>query len=125
MALRVARGLFRLWVVASVLWVAGVGIETWRSWPVDSIALKTPLPPEYVIDIDPNEYLAFKRCTDTKSENECTAILKPSFDPSKVEVIVWDKMPAIQFGVMLALAPPILILAFGSALAWALRGFRP
>ena len=25
MALRVARGLFRLWLVSSVLWVAGVG----------------------------------------------------------------------------------------------------
>jgi hypothetical protein len=34
MALRVARGLFRLWLVVSVLWIAGVGVVTWRTFPV-------------------------------------------------------------------------------------------
>jgi len=29
MALRVARGLFRLWLVLSVLWIGGVGVVTW------------------------------------------------------------------------------------------------
>ena len=29
MALRVARGLFRLWLVLSVLWIGGVGVWTW------------------------------------------------------------------------------------------------
>lgn len=29
MALRVARGLFRLWLVLSVLWIGGVAVETW------------------------------------------------------------------------------------------------
>jgi hypothetical protein len=33
MALRVALGLFRLWVVASVLWVGGVGVVTWLAFP--------------------------------------------------------------------------------------------
>ena len=28
MSLRVARGLFRLWLVLSVLWIGGVGITT-------------------------------------------------------------------------------------------------
>ena len=35
MALRVARGLFRLWLVLSVLWIGGVGVVTWRHFPVD------------------------------------------------------------------------------------------
>jgi hypothetical protein len=29
MALRVGRGLFRLWLVLSVLWIGGVGVVTW------------------------------------------------------------------------------------------------
>jgi hypothetical protein len=33
MALRVARGLFRLWLVLSVLWIGGVGVVTWREYP--------------------------------------------------------------------------------------------
>jgi len=33
MALRVARGLFRLWLVLSVLWIGGVGYVTWQTVP--------------------------------------------------------------------------------------------
>jgi len=33
MALRVARGLFRLWLVLSALWIGGVGVVTWREYP--------------------------------------------------------------------------------------------
>jgi len=33
MALRVARGLFRLWLVLSVLWIGGVAILAWESFP--------------------------------------------------------------------------------------------
>jgi hypothetical protein len=35
MALRVARGLFRLWVVLSMLWIGGVGVVTWLTFPRD------------------------------------------------------------------------------------------
>jgi hypothetical protein len=35
MALRVARGLFRLWLVLSVLWIGGVAVETWWTFPVN------------------------------------------------------------------------------------------
>jgi hypothetical protein len=27
------RGLFRLWLVLSVLWIGGVSFETWRTFP--------------------------------------------------------------------------------------------
>ena len=33
MALRLARGLFRLWLVLSVLWIGGVGYVTWQTLP--------------------------------------------------------------------------------------------
>jgi hypothetical protein len=119
MTLRVARGLFRLWVVLSVLWIAGLAIETWRTFPVDDwinpstgtkrlltdeeVGLgRNPPPPGFVID-------------------------KPPFDPSKAYQVVLDKerRSAIQSAILLAFAPPALMLAFGSALVWAFRGFRP
>jgi hypothetical protein len=36
MALQVARGLFRLWLVLSVLWIGGVGVVQGRrfQWPL-------------------------------------------------------------------------------------------
>jgi hypothetical protein len=106
MALRITRGLFRLWVVLSVLWVGGVGVSTWRNlpstdlpdapWikqrtdaaPVDS----NPPPPDYVVD-------------------KPTA---PVFDPTKPYVELPDNA-AIEHGVALAFIPPILVLAIGSA----------
>jgi hypothetical protein len=35
MALRWSRGLFRFWLVASVLWIAAVGAVTWWRFPLD------------------------------------------------------------------------------------------
>ena len=33
--MRILRGLFRLWVVASVIWMLSVGVMTWLTWPVE------------------------------------------------------------------------------------------
>jgi hypothetical protein len=76
---------------------------------------------------DPNEYAAFKACMDAgKSKDQCAANLKPAFDPSKPYQIVRDgeRRTAGQFAAILALAPPIFILALGSALGWAFKGFN-
>jgi hypothetical protein len=96
MALRVGRGLFRLWLVLSVLWVAGVGYLTWKDYPDDRVRVceqgepaRGCLPPGFVIDRDP----------------------------------LWAD-PAFHRGILLALVPPAFVLALGSALGWALRGFR-
>jgi hypothetical protein len=35
MALRFACGLFRLWLILSVLWIGGVGYVTWQEFPED------------------------------------------------------------------------------------------
>jgi hypothetical protein len=50
MALRVARGLFRLWLVLSVLWIIGVAVVTWWTFPSDgsldwSMILSPETPP--------------------------------------------------------------------------------
>ena len=111
MALRVARGLFRLWLILSVLWIGGVGVVTWQHFPVDLLLTPGRVPSG---TFDPDAYLAQ---------------YAPDFDPSnpsKPVRLIKDKerREAIQFAVVLALLPPIFLLAFGSALVWAFRGFR-
>jgi hypothetical protein len=112
MALRFARGLFRLWLVLSVLWIGGVGVVTWRTLPDPRPPLESflehpernPPPPGYVIDppsssqFNPAEYLAFKAAAERRA--------------------------AIWHASLLAFLPPAFVLGLGSALVWAFKGFR-
>jgi hypothetical protein len=86
--LRIPRGLFRLWLVLSVLWIAGVGIYAWWSFP-------TEVPPW------------------------------AASSPSEVaSLLAEDRRSAIWEASLLAVLPPAFVLALGSALVWAFRGFR-
>jgi hypothetical protein len=88
MALRIARGLFRLWLVLTVLWIGGVGIYAWWSFPME-------VPP----------WAAF--------ESEVASF-----------VLAEDRRSAIWDASLRAFLPPAFVLALGSALMWAFRGFR-
>jgi hypothetical protein len=117
MALRVARGLFRLWLVLSVLWIGGVGIVTWWTFPVDELV--TPAPSSGVTTapapaFDPDKWL--------REHGEA----KPAFDPSKPYTVLRakERWEAVRFASVVALLPPIFLLALGTALVWAFRGFR-
>ena len=101
MALRVARGLFRLWLVLSVLWIAGVGVVTWGTFVY----------PEVVV-CEEVEAPAPGSCLPRSVVLE----LQPEWDK--------DRRAAFQFALLLALVPPAFLLALGSALVWAFRGFR-
>jgi hypothetical protein len=125
MALRVARGLFRLWLVLSVLWIGGVATMTWWTWPVD-ICVTPPGGPHAcdendVIGVGPNFDPPTKEANPPPSG---FVIDKPQFDPSKPYRLPHDEQrhAAIRFAGLLAFAPPVLVLALGSALVWAFRG---
>jgi hypothetical protein len=92
MALRVARGLFRLWVVLSAVWILFVITKTWFD-----VTHPTTL-------------------TDTE-----VGLTPGMFDDL---IIAARTNNALKFGAALALVPPLLVLAIGSALVWAFRGFR-
>jgi hypothetical protein len=100
-ALRVARGLFRLWLVLSVLWIGGVALATWRDPIYNEVAVceEVEAPP-------PGSCLP----------RSWVLKLQPFTDKTRREVV--------QFALVLALIPPVFVLALGSALAWAFRGFR-
>lgn len=79
MAVRIAHGLFRLWIVFSMLWIAGVAVETWSTFPVDKWVI--PSTANVAPGHRPTE------CTG-KSDDECFNILKrlgknpfDAFDP--------------------------------------------
>ena len=119
MALRVVRGLFRLWLVLSVLWIGGVGATTWWTLPLDLCAT----PPGGLHDCDANDVIA---AGPNVQLVEKEANSKPEFDPSKPYRIPFDDLrrTQIKFGVVSAVLPPIIVLAFGSASVWAFRGLR-
>jgi hypothetical protein len=102
MALRVARGLFRLWLVLVVLCIGGVGVVTWGTFPAE----------------DPvRASVTFRLTSDLKLGTA------RGLDGSKNS---WarNKRAAIQHSILLAFVPPAFVLALGSVLVWAFRGFR-
>jgi hypothetical protein len=56
MTLQVARGLFRLWLVLSVLWIGGVGVVTWPAFDPAKLAATKDAP--YTGYFDPDAFLA-------------------------------------------------------------------
>jgi len=123
MALRVGRGLFRLWIIVSILWIGGVVAMTWWTFPA---AVLTDA--EVGLNTRPAECVG-------KNDDECVAILtrlgKNPFDafdpppppPGQPEFVA-NRRSAVLFAGIMALVPPLVLLAFGGALGWAFRGFR-
>ncbi len=62
-AVRIARGLFRLWIIVSVLWIGGVAAVTWWTFPPAELTDE-----EVGLNTRPTE-------CNNKSNDECDAIL--------------------------------------------------
>jgi hypothetical protein len=175
MRINLRRGAFRLWVLASVLWCAGIifvtadtmnvaspfaaphmvhvkfsNTETWdypAEWGVERIgaALK-----KRVQELDQKEHAWIATVPESRKA-ECRAIpsATPSTDqPADCVRMAWDAVVDFESGAVpsgwenqvrdapmsmwqaiakllpLAGGPPILVLALGYALFWALAGFR-
>jgi hypothetical protein len=93
--IRFGRGLFRLWLVLSVLWIGGVSVLTWPAFDPAKLAATKEHP--YTGDFDPDAYLE-----------------------GRPQPMRWSAADAA----LLTLTPPVFVLALGSALVWAFRGFR-
>lgn len=93
--MRIARGFFRLWVVLSVLWVGTIGTITWQNL-LDSRQVKLVSSDDPPWDQPPPG--SVEKTTLTRSEN-------------------------IRHGAELAVLPPLIVLAIGTAFGWTFRGF--
>jgi len=110
MALRVARGLFRLWLILSVLWVAGVAFMAWEKFA----------------DIDRLETQAIGK-SDTsipRPRGPWDDYADPMAPPVVSKTAAEERRTAIWGdGIRIAFLPPVFVLALGAALVWAFRGF--
>jgi hypothetical protein len=97
---RVTRGLLRLWVVLSVLWIGAVAFVTWQDWRESHVSW--------------NAILQFDQTEQHK--------VSPKFDPAEYEA--FKARANIERGVEIALIPPIIVLAIGLLFVWVVRGFR-
>jgi hypothetical protein len=105
MNVRWGRGFFRIWLVLSVLWIAGaVWVET---RPLSPGLLPTPQA----------ECEAAEARSGVKTP-DCVAAMEFVFDAARRQ----QKTDAEKMAWVLV--PPVLLLLAGAAVAWAVRGFR-
>ncbi len=118
MALRLRRGLFRLWLVLSVAWIGVVTVIVWQNPPSTSEEIWAHVDPKGRPDFSvlPSE----RRYSDADAESK--------FDPSKpYDKFVGyraDWLGAVEIVAVAVFLPPIIVLICGSALFWAIKGFR-
>ncbi len=101
--MNIRQGMFRLWVALSIVWISGVAIATWRTFPVD-------MPP-----FDPDAFLEGKPQRATKPK---------ILTDEEFKVFGAPKAEIVKNAAALALIPPALSLVFGVAVGWVVRGFR-
>ena len=117
-----ARGFFRAWIVLSLVWVVLVGLFMAESFPTED-------KPWFGVEIygdwvSRQELLEAaskaKAAGDTEAEGRFIALA------NDVERRVGDaQRTAIWQWVMAATIPSLVVLALGTLIGWAARGFRP
>jgi hypothetical protein len=100
MALRIARGLFRLWLVLSVLWVGAVVAVVWQQEDLFDWVIGRECP------IDQNYKVV--------DESKCITH----------NVLLEELFVMTRNSAPMALIPPALVLLVGTAFVWAFKGFR-
>ena len=120
--MRVAAGLFRLWVVLSVLWLAATGVYT---------VVSCQSAPEHDLTRGPifdDLVPAYEHCwksSDGKKVNANERIhIEALTQIAECERVV-DRRGIVQNDILIALGIPIAILIIGWGLVWAFRGFLP
>jgi hypothetical protein len=112
-------GLFRLWVILTVLWVAGVafvsGPDVYREFHL--AAAMQAAENRRLEDLSDEELLAIVR-----GQAEAQAIPAKPIQGTPVRTLSpWGSLGRTR---AVALLPPLALLALGAALGWAFSGFR-
>lgn len=107
------RGLFRLWVILTVLWIAGVAFVSGPAvhhefrWAAASQATLQGMSDEELM-------VALARAQEAERRGERPGEPAPTPNP-------WGSLGRTG---AVALLPPLALLALGAALGWAFSGFR-
>lgn len=141
--MNVRRGLFRLWVLWAAIWFVGVAAFTWDSVANPHLAYK-----EYVYLSANNKFhivtegSPYSDTTLTRfSGDHNTALYIENVVPASERQAIVDRfqadiaskrsaeigparLSALAGGLAFTTVPSLILLALGSALAWAFSGFR-
>jgi hypothetical protein len=124
----VGRGLFRLWLVATVIWILAIFFAFWLGnggagarwvWNDESsIAYAPRFIPEDIPNFRDCASEAPRACSREKRSMSWEEFANQPAPP----VVIAQQIPAYLF---LALLLPAVMLAFGASVAWAIKGFQP
>src|SRR6266699_1903023 len=111
MALRIARGLVRLWLVLSVLWIGGVATVTWLGLAVGpwDVVYERPM-------LNPQSSTIQARSADGVIHQFPAGTANDVIDRVLKN---YAQVQATKTAVKVALIPPVFVLVLGSALGWA------
>jgi len=122
MALNLRRGLFRIWVVASILWIVGATIGEYLLFEEDIAVLRSErsVPPEWIRCTEKTDD-AFRPLCDLQNEVRETIrkLDRPQFAERQQEA----RSNILLAGLLIA-GPPILVFLLVGAASWVIRGFR-
>jgi hypothetical protein len=112
------RGLFRLWCVVSTLWFLLFGSLAIKD-ALTYLELKRDLAPFFARTESCDQWLDVAE--DATSENKGCYITETE---SAIHTRVRNALRSVEWELALALAVPLIILVLGSALYWAISGFK-
>jgi hypothetical protein len=122
MALNLRRGLFRMWVVASILWVVGATIGAYFLFEEDIAVLRNErsAPPEWIRCTEKTDD-AFRPLCDL--QNEVRETIRKLDREQFIERRKVARLNILWAGLLIA-GPPILAFLLVGAFFWVIRGFR-
>lgn len=139
------RGLLRAWIVASVLWVSGAGLDNYQSFLPrqtfdfappgrDPVTVAAPwgttreqawqytASGDRVTPVPPSPPKALIE----ESNHPASRPRPPAFDPTQpYSDYIEPELPSASYVLAIALLPSLTLLIVGLTLRWIIRGFRP
>ncbi len=122
MVLSWSRGFFRAWVVVALAWVVlvtGIVVVSYPTTASYSYALKG----EDGVIITLERVLAAVDKANAAGDTEAATRLMDRVAKNHYD-LRQAQSSSVREGALAAIAPPVVLLILGAAIAWALRGFR-
>jgi hypothetical protein len=131
--MNVTRGLFRLWIVVSVLWAVGMGGSTWWTYPEPAGIVSEAAVLKKLLDEPTNksgeaadvtadvlkDFVANYYREEGRMWGSDRVVSNEEFRDAQIKY--WRE--ALSSAALIGIVPPIAVLIIGASLVWAVRGF--